>query len=159
MPNKLTDIEKEVEKIARLLCSFDIRMNEWEELKDWQKGHLLAYASLFIGLFEEAECRGFDDAINLMLKTNDNTFSIRLQSKFEEWAKEKGWKSPEEITKQINEQFPKMANEMGYVKLSDNQDLPPVGEYAGLYKKQAQEDMLKGDATGVWRKVILGVSK
>jgi len=91
MPNKLTDIEKEVEKIARLLCSFDIRMNEWEELKDWQKGHLLAYASLFIGLFEEAECRGFDDAINLMLKTNDNTFSIRLQSKFEEWAKEKGY--------------------------------------------------------------------
>jgi len=149
MLNELTDKGKEVrERVAKLI--------PFEQLTTADSIICLIKDS---GLFEEAECRGFDDAINLMLKTNDNTFSIRLQSKFEEWAKEKGWKSPEEITKQINEQFPKMANEMGYVKLSDNQDLPPVGEYAGLYKKQAQEDMLKGDATGVWRKVILGVSK
>ncbi len=54
----------------------------------------------------------------------------------------------------LDELREKIAKVIDAAGLYDTDTSPTVGEYAGLYKRQAQEDMLKGDNAGRWRKVV-----
>ncbi len=76
-------------------------------------------------------------------------------------VKQAGYKSPEEAIelniwsvdddREIDRAVWAKAN--GYVKLADNQALPPSYIGDGFDYKRGQQDMLKGDTTTYWAKV------